>query len=188
MPTSKSRLAETLVIRPENAADPAECAAIADLVERAFPAVPESDGTEAALVAALRASGDVVADLTLVALESERIVGHVLFSRMHVGDTPALALAPLAVTPEKQRMGIGSALVRRALERARQVDKAPGAPRFVIVLGEPDYYSRFGFTRAANFGIAVPEGFPPECFLALELVPGPALANARVRYAAPFGL
>ena len=188
MPTSKSRLAETLVIRPENAADPAECAAIADLVERAFPAVPESDGTEAALVAALLASGDVVADLTLVALESERIVGHVLFSRMHVGDTPALALAPLAVTPEKQRMGIGSALVRRALERARQADKAPGAPRFVIVLGEPDYYSRFGFTRAANFGIAVPEGFPPECFLALELVPGPALANARVRYAAPFGL
>lgn len=188
MPTSKSSLAETLVIRPGNAADPAECAAIADLVERAFRAVPESDGTEGALVAALRASGDVVADLTLVALESERIVGHVLFSRMHVGDTSALALAPLAVTPEKQRMGIGSALVRRALERARQADKAPGAPRFVIVLGHPDYYSRFGFTRAANFGIAVPEGFPPECFLALELVPGPALANARVRYAAPFGL
>ncbi len=188
MPTSKSSLAETLVIRPENAADPAECAAIADLVERAFHAVPESDGTEGALVAALRASGDVVADLTLVALESERIVGHVLFSRMHVGDTPALALAPLAVTPEKQRMGIGSALVHRALERARQADKAPGAPRFVIVLGVPDYYSRFGFTRAADFGIAVPEGFPPECFLALELVPGPALANARVRYAAPFGL
>ena len=188
MPTSKSSLAETLVIRPENAADPAECAAIDDLVERAFRAVPESDGTEAALVAALRASGDVVADLTLVALESERIVGHVLFSRMHIGDTPALALAPLAVTPEKQRMGIGSDLVRRALERARQADKAPGAPRFVIVLGHPDYYSRFGFTRAANFGIAVPEGFPPECFLALELVPGPALANARVRYAAPFGL
>lgn len=188
MPTSKSSLAETLVIRPENAADPAECAAIADLVERAFRAVPESDGTEAALVAALRASGDVVADLTLVALESERIVGHVLFSRMQVGDTPVLALAPLAVTPEKQRMGIGSALVRRALERARQADKAPGAPRFVIVLGDPDYYSRFGFTRAADFGIAVPEGFPPECFLALEFVPGPALANARVRYAAPFGL
>ncbi|MBM6704485.1 N-acetyltransferase [Sutterella massiliensis] len=124
MPTSKSSLAETLVIRPENAADPAECAAIADLVERAFRAVPESDGTEGALVA----------------LESERIVGHVLFSRMHVGgDTPAWALAPLAVTPEKQRMGIGSALVRRALERARQADKAPGAPRFVIVLGDPDY-------------------------------------------------
>jgi putative acetyltransferase len=93
---------------------------------------------EARLVDALRRSGDAV--LSLVAERPDPIVGHVLLSRLEA-PMRALALAPFGVLPDYQRRGIGSALIRAALERAR----SEGFDA-VFVLGEPAYYRRFGFS------------------------------------------
>jgi putative acetyltransferase len=133
---------------------------------------------EADLVGLLRAEGAVL--LSLVAEQDAVIVGHILFTRMHVADTPAVALAPVAVDPAHQRHGIGAALIRRGLDLLRAAGE-----HVVIVVGHPSYYPRFGFTAVS--GIEHP--FPPEAFMALALTPG-ALAGVTgpVRYPPAFGL
>ena len=119
--------------------------------------------------------------------ETERqVVGHILFSRMSIetgtGPIPAAALAPVAVLPDHQRRGIGEQLIRCSLDLLRDQGE-----RIVIVLGHPDYYSRFGFSSDNARFLESP--FPPEAFMALELSPG-ALDGTRgkVRYPAAFGL
>src|SRR5512147_799435 len=108
---------------------------------------------EARLVDRLRASGKIAT--ALVAEEKERILGHVVLSKIVVdteaGEVGALALAPLAVEPAFQRLGIGSALVSAGLEHCRLERQAR-----VLVLGDPAYYARFGFVPAARFGLKCP--------------------------------
>jgi len=139
--------------------------------------------SEAEIVDALRGSAG---SLSLVAIADERIVGHILFTPVDIdGVAPhgaALGLAPLAVLPERQRSGIGSALVRAGLDACRS-----NGCRVVVVLGHPEYYPRFGFVPAASAGLACEFAVPAEAFMALELVPG-TLADARgtVRYHARF--
>jgi putative acetyltransferase len=159
-----------MTVRPET---PADHAAIHALNAAAFAQPDEAD-----LVDRLRAEGAVL--LSLVADHHAAIVGHVLFTRMHVADTPAVALAPVAVDPAHQRQGIGAALIRRGLDLLRDAGE-----RLVIVVGHPAYYPRFGF--AATTRIEHP--FPPDAFMALELTPG-ALADVAgpVRYPPAFGL
>jgi putative acetyltransferase len=124
--------------------------------------------------------------VSLVAEENGAIVGHVLFSPVtvvgHRFAASPMGLAPVAVSPELQRGGAGSALCRAGIEACR----ARGAP-FVVVLGHTSYYPRFGFVPAARFGLHFAEFPPRDSFMALELVPG-ALGNARgsVRYAPEF--
>ncbi len=98
------------------------------------------------------------------------------------GPVAAVSLAPMAVVPEHQRFGVGSELVRRGLSELQERGE-----RIVIVLGHPDYYSRFGFSAERARYLVSP--FPPEAFMALELVEG-ALRGVRgaVRYASAFGL
>ena len=96
---------------------------------------------EAKLVDALRADGDLA--VALVADDESEIVGHVALSPLK-SPARALALAPVAVTPSRQRQGIGSALIEGVLRRARTV-----GCQIVFVVGEPEYYARFGFTTAA---------------------------------------
>ncbi|MEI6171363.1 MAG: N-acetyltransferase, partial [bacterium] len=109
--------------------------------------------------------------ISLVAEDGGAIAGHVLFTPAtidgggrHVGQRVAgMGLAPLAVIPEWQRQGIGSSLVRRGLDLLR----ADGCP-FVIVLGYPEYYARFGFERASVHGLACQwKGVPDEAFMVL---------------------
>ena len=133
---------------------------------------------EGALVRRLRADG-----LARVELVAEGISGHILLGALDAvaggRPLPALALAPLAVRPERQGDGIGSALVRAALERA-------GAAT-VFVLGAPEYYGRFGFSAEAAAAFKAP--FGPPNFMALALVPGALDVRAgRVTYPAAFGL
>lgn len=132
---------------------------------------------EADLVEALRGAGDAIVDL--VAEEDGAIVGHVLLSALRA-PASCLALAPVCVAPQRQGQGIGAALIREALERAR----AEGW-QAVFVLGDPAYYTRFGFSpeTAADFET----GYPRAYFMALELTPA-ALAgkSGPVVYAAPF--
>jgi putative acetyltransferase len=118
-------------------------------------------GPEAALVDRLRAAcGEYLA---FVAVEDSEVVGHILFTPVTLDTSTAIGmgLAPMAVMPSQQRKGIGSRLVRHGLEFLRKTDYP-----FVIVLGHPDYYPRFGFEVASHYGLRSQwEGVPEEAFL-----------------------
>lgn len=140
--------------------------------------------SEADLVDALRADSAWIDGLSLVSTDEDgRPVGHALLTRCHIGDTPALCLAPVAVLPEYQRSGAGSAAIRAALEAA-----VGQGERYVTVLGHPAYYPRFGFTRASAHGIGLTIDVPDEAMMALALDPAHPLPSGTVRYAAPFGI
>jgi putative acetyltransferase len=144
------------MIRPARANDHDT---ITRVVEAAF-----GQPDEARLVQRLRAAGDVLFEL--VAERDGEVAGHILFSRLWADRAELYAaLAPLAVTPSVQNDGLGSALVRRGLEAAKEFG-AHG----VIVLGHPAYYPRFGFSREAAKSIASPYSASP-AFLAAELEP-----------------
>jgi putative acetyltransferase len=137
---------------------------------------------EAELVDALRDEGHV--RLSMIAELDGQVVGHILFSDLPIhtaaGVVPSLALAPMAVTPSLQRQGVGSQLMRHALDACRAAGH-----RIVVVLGHPQYYPRFGFSPQSAVPLESP--YAAEAFMALELVPG-ALAGVRgrVEYAPPF--
>jgi putative acetyltransferase len=136
---------------------------------------------EANLIDALRRSGALI--LSVVAVIDGRVVGHIAFSPLMVAGKPvALALAPMAVAPDSQRQGIGSALIRRALEECRRLGH-----KVIIVVGEPAYYRRFGFIPASPFGIECPFAVTPDAFMVLELSPGTARAcRGMIRYGPEF--
>jgi putative acetyltransferase len=167
-----------LIVRCESA-ETEERSAVHSLNEAAFGRPDEAD-----LVDRLRAEGAVL--VSLVATLGERIVGHILFSRMWIetagGSISAVALAPVAVLPEHQRQGIGGRLIRHGLDLLRGRGE-----RIVIVVGHPEYYPCFGFSSEKARSLASP--FPADAFMAMELKPG-ALDGIRgeVRYPAAFGL
>ena len=131
---------------------------------------------EAELVEALRGHPGVV---SLVAVEREAIVGHVLFTPVTVVQQDkaiweAYGLGPVAVDPARQRQGIGDALIRAGLERLRA-----GGVAVVFVLGHPSYYPRFGFQPAAARGLRFVQDVPPEAFMVLALREGALAGRAR---------
>jgi putative acetyltransferase len=114
--------------------------------------------------------------LSLVAEDGTGVVGHILFSPVVVESSgcrvTGMGLAPMAVLPDRQSKGIGSRLVKRGLEILRE----RGCP-YVVVLGHPDYYPRFGFQRASLHGLSSQwDGVPDEAFMVLILV-GDAMAG-----------
>ncbi len=124
---------------------------------------------EARLVRSLRAKAQP--QLSLVAEHDGELVGHVFFSPVEIVDPgpspPSAGLAPLAVAPEKQGRGVGSALVRAGLRECISLGW-----QAVFLLGDPAYYSRFGFSLASRHGLRYEsEAFDP-AFQVLELVPG----------------
>ncbi|MCD9141259.1 GNAT family N-acetyltransferase [Streptomyces albireticuli] len=139
---------------------------------------------EAGLVDALRADTSWIPGLSVVTLTPDgTVVGHALLTRCHIGDAPALCLAPVAVLPEYQKTGAGSAAVRAALDAAEGMGE-----HAVTVLGHPDYYPRFGFTRASVYGIRPPFDVPDEAMMALGLDAGRSMPGGTIRYATPFGV
>jgi len=155
-------------VRP---AEPGDSAAIRAVHLAAFPTPLEAD-----LVEALEQDNSVV--ISLVARRGGEVVGHVLLSRMRVsGDGRiyrALGLAPIAVLPGFQSAGIGAALIDGALAIARA-----SGEEIVFLLGEPDYYRRFGFSAEAAAPFGSPYAGP--YFMAVPLrpdVPLPAQGNA----------
>ncbi|MFJ4364679.1 GNAT family N-acetyltransferase [Streptomyces chartreusis] len=164
------------ITRAETSAD---IRAVRDINLAAFPTSEEAD-----LVDALREDPCWIEGLSLVSTDDDgRPVGFALLTRCHIGDVPALCLAPCAVRPEWQRTGAGSAAVRAALAAARDMGE-----HHVVVLGHPAYYPRFGFTRASAHGIGLTIDVPDEALMALALDAGHPLPGGTVRYAAPFGI
>jgi predicted N-acetyltransferase YhbS len=126
---------------------------------------------EGRLIEKLRQTENFIPELSLVAEINNEVVGHILFYpvliRSDSSKFQSLSLGPMAVTPEHQRQGIGSQLVKEGLEAAKTFGH-----RSVIVVGHPEYYPRFGFKPASQWKIKVPFDVPDEAFLALELVSG----------------
>ncbi len=132
---------------------------------------------EAQLVEKLREAGDSV--VSLVAVEDGEIVGHVLLSKMDA-PFPALALAPVSVIPTRQRTGIGSALIQSAVNRARSEGWAA-----IFVLGDPQYYERFGFSVKAAADFTSP--YAGEHFMMLKLSETLLASSGALRHAPAFG-
>ena len=158
--------------------EPADVPAIHHVVSSAFDTAFEAD-----LVDALRRQARPI--LSLVASIDGEIVGHILFSPVTLSSHPELALmglAPMAVVPERQRQGIGTALTREGIDACRRLDVSG-----LVVIGHPEYYPRFGFERASALGWRSEYDVPDEAFMALELKPG-ALRDkpGTIRYDAAF--
>lgn len=161
---------------PIRSATAADAAAITGLVAEAF-----GQDAEAKLVERLQAGGRLSCEL--VAVEGGAVVGHVAFSPVRIGEDGGdgrwWGLAPLAVTPARQRRGIGAALVRQGLAAA-----AAGA-MLVVVLGSPAYYARFGFRPAERLGLRCVYDVPADHFMAWQPTPA-AVPAGTVRYDAAF--
>jgi putative acetyltransferase len=161
---------KTIAVRSEL---PGDEPAIRRVNERAF-----DQPTEADIVDALRGSDAWLPALSIVAADESGIVGHALFSRIHLDTGPALlSLGPMAVLPDRQRAGVGTGLVRWGLERARATEYP-----LVVVIGHPDYYPRFGFRRARQYGIETHYDAPDDAWLALPLPAYDGRIRGTVRY------
>ncbi len=126
---------------------------------------------------------------SFVAVQSDRIVGHILFSPVVVAgkcssNLSILGLAPVAVLPEYQRQGIGTLLIQQGLEECRR-----SGFQAVVVLGHPDFYSRFGFIPASRKSLKCEYDVPDEAFMVLELESGSLQdCSGTVKYRSEFSL
>jgi putative acetyltransferase len=140
--------------------------------------------SEAKLVDALREQAQPI--VSLVSEEKSELVGHIMFSPVSLSGHPdvrMMGLAPMAVIPEHQNTGIGSALVQAGLDQCRKLGVTA-----VVVLGHPKYYPRFGFSPSSLFGIDSEYEVPEEVFMAMELQAGSLSGiTGRVKYHAAFG-
>lgn len=163
-----------MLIRPER---PEEFATIRDLVEVAFRTAPHADGDEHEYVDRLRAGPAYLPELALVLEDNGVLLGHIMLTRFAVvgasGHYPVLLLSPLCVRLDRRNQGLASRLILEALFRARAVGHDA-----VLLVGNPNFYQRFGFRRSTYFGISNVSGFAEENVMACELVPG-ALCGVR---------
>jgi len=146
-------------IRPENQTDYQQVAQIHKL---AFGQKDEAD-----LVEKIRASPYYIPELSLIAELNNSVLAHLMLSYIHLVNQETfqvIGLAPIAVHPNFQNKGIGSALVNNALNKTNALGEA-----LVIVLGHPQFYSRFGFKPSTNFGIQSPFPVPEENFMVKPL-------------------
>lgn len=163
-----------MIIRDER---PSDRDTITAVTVAAFTNHPFSRQTEQFIINALRKAGALT--LSLVAEVEGRVVGHIAFSPLTVGDGSRqwYGMGPVSVAPELQRRGIGSALVRAGLERLKQL----GAQGCALV-GDPHFYERFGFRNLPELTLA---GVPPEVFQCLRL--GGGAAKGKVAFHKAFG-
>lgn len=165
-----------MIIRQEREEDFAKIRAF---VKQAFATAKVSNGEEQDCVDRLRASGNGIPELALVAEEAGEIIGHIMLTRTAIVDGDAryaaLLLAPLAVALPYRKQGVGARLVREAFARARDLGHA-----IVLLVGDPGYYHRFGFVTAADCGIRHGEAIAATNAMVCALTPA-ALAGVRGR-------
>ena len=167
-------------IRQENKNDYEE---IYNVVKTAFETAEHSDGNEQDLVVALRNSDSFIPELSLVAIKDNKIVGHILFTKIKIGNHEELALAPLAVLPEYQKQGIGSKLIQQGHKIAKELGY-----HYSIVLGSETYYPKFGYVPAIQYGIKAPFEVSNENFMAIKLNDIDIEIKGTVQYAKEFGI
>lgn len=159
---------------------------VTKLVESAFRDLKESEHREHLLVERLRESEAFIPELSLVAESEHEIIGHILMTKIEIVTddkvTTSLGLAPVSVLPEYQGQGVGGALIREAHKRAAGLGYGSS-----ILLGHKDYYPRFGYKKAIDFGIEFPFEVPHEFCMAVELLPdGLKDVHGVVKYSKPF--
>lgn len=161
--------------RPETAQD---APAVRAVNLAAFPTSHEAE-----LVDALRGDPAWIPGFSFVSTAlDDAVAGFALLTRSWIDGVDALTLGPCAVLPEYQRSGAGEAVVRAAIARARASGET-----VILCLGHPEYYPRFGFRPASQWGIRAGFQVPDEAMMALPLVEGP-MPSGVIRYPAPFGV
>lgn len=165
-------------IRQETKRDYAD---VYHVVEEAFKYAEHTDGNEQNLVVKLRQSDVFVSELSLVAVTNGKIVGHIMFTKAKVGATTQLCLAPLSVLPGYQRLGIGGQLIEAGHKIAQKLGF-----EYVILIGHPSYYPRFGYKNAADYGITTTMELPENVFMAINLQGKKTKLNGKIEFAKEF--
>lgn len=157
-----------LLVRQETSNDAAK---VRELVKESFRTEPYSDHKEHDLVDRLRKSSQFIPELSLVAVLQENIIGYILLTlagiKMDDRIYPTLALAPIAVHPEHQRSGVGTRLMVYAHQKAVELGYES-----IVLIGHQDYYPKFGYRLAQQFGIGFPFDVPQINSFVLELKEG----------------
>lgn len=162
---------------------PADYVAVYQLVKEAFANAEYSDGDEQNLVVRLRKSKSFIPQLSLVAVENEKIVGHILFTRAFVNGVEVLALAPLSVLPEYQNRGVGQELINQGHIIAKKMGY-----NYSVVLGHSKYYPKSGYVPASQYGIKAPFEVEDESFMAICLNETVGNLNGIMEYDEAFGI
>lgn len=163
-------------LRPET---PADYPAVYAFIQSAFETAKVSNGQEQDFVNVLRQSPRYLPGFAWLGLEAERLIAFIMLTRLTVKSARpvrGLLLAPLAVELSFRRRGLGAQMVKHALQEAKK-----HGYEAVCLVGDPAYYSRFGFTRLDSLGAQGSRQFPAAYSLGLELVPG-ALAGAEIDF------
>ncbi|HEX6870553.1 MAG TPA: N-acetyltransferase [Micromonosporaceae bacterium] len=161
---------------------PPDWAAVIAVHTAAFPVDATGMSPEARLVEELRADGDIIPALSLVAVRDDAVVGHVVCSHGAVAGKPVPGLGPLGVLPAHQGRGIGQALMHAVLGAADALDEPA-----VVLLGSPAYYRRFGFVPAGPLGIESPDPRWGDHFQVRRLTAWYGSLQGAFQYAAAFG-
>ena len=169
-----------LEIRQETKKDYEE---VYNVIKTAFKTAEYSDGNEQNLVVALRESNNFIPELSLVAIQDNKIIGYILFTKIEIGEYEELALAPLGILPEYQRQGIGKKLIEEGHKIARRLGY-----HYSIVLGSEKYYPKFGYIPARQYGILAPFKVWNENFMAIKLNDTNKEIIGVVKYAKEFGI
>lgn len=169
-----------LVIRQENVNDYEQ---VYNVIKTAFEKAEHSDGNEQDLVIALRKSNSFIPELSLIAVSGDKIIGHILFTKVKIGNNTELALAPLAVLPEYRRKGVGTKLIKEGHKIAKQLNY-----NYSVVLGSNKYYSRLGYISASKYNIKAPFDVEDDCFMAIKLNENAKTISGIVEYDEAFGI
>ncbi len=173
-------MSKSITIRQEK---PSDYKTSEQVIKLSFATAEHTDGNEHNLVANLRSGSSFVPELSLVAEVDEKIIGHIMFTKMQMGRYKTLALAPVSVLPEFQKQGVGKKLI----ETGHKIAKDMGYS-FIIVLGSDQYYPKFGYIQAKEFGIIPPFDVPNEFFMAMNLKNQSPTLNKTPTYAKEFGI
>lgn len=141
----------------------------------------DQEPIETKLLRALRLDAGWLPAFSMVAVDGDQILGHVVCTRGWIGDIGALGLGPISVLPRHQRQAIGQALMHAILGAA----DAAGEP-FIALLGDRDFYGRFGFVPAEQLGVTAPDPSWGQNFMVRTLTDCPPSITGTFRYAAPF--
>lgn len=167
-------------IRQENQSD---YETVYNIVKEAFTTAEQSDGNEHELVRALRNTDSFIPELSIVAVEDGKIVGHILFTKAHIGKDTELVLAPLSVLPAYQRKGIGLALMKKGHCVAKELGY-----NYSVVLGHSKYYPKAGYVPASTYGIKAPFEVSDANFMAIKLNDDSKRIEGVIQYDKTFGI